>query len=193
MAVEKWLVFSVWIEINTAFVSGHRNRLDIRMGIEIDLISVMGSKLTWFLCGWPKMTWFQCGGSELTLISVMGSKLTWFLCGGRKWLVLSVGIEIYSVCVFVGGIELHWIFSVSLNWLDFTVGSRTWYDQCRDRNWRFCAGVEDYLVLVSGSKLGCFFVSKHQNWLELNWGSKWTWFQWWVEIILSFVWGIEVH
>ena len=40
------MVFSVWIEINSVFVSGHRNRIDIRVGIEIDLISRMGSKLT---------------------------------------------------------------------------------------------------------------------------------------------------
>ena len=36
--------FSVIIEINWVFVSGHRNRHDVRVGIEIDLISVMGSK-----------------------------------------------------------------------------------------------------------------------------------------------------
>ena len=41
---------SVLIEINSALVSGHQNRLDIRVGIENDLISVMGSKLAWFLC-----------------------------------------------------------------------------------------------------------------------------------------------
>ena len=31
--------FSVWIEINSVFVSGHRNRLDIKVGIESDLVS----------------------------------------------------------------------------------------------------------------------------------------------------------
>ena len=40
--VEKFF-FSVWIEINSAFVSGHLNGLDIRVAIEIDLISVTGS------------------------------------------------------------------------------------------------------------------------------------------------------
>ena len=33
----------VRIEIHWVFVSGHRNRLDIRVWIEIDMISVMGS------------------------------------------------------------------------------------------------------------------------------------------------------
>ena len=57
----KSLVFCVWIEINSIFVSGHRNRLDIKVGIEIDWISVMGSRLTWFLCAGSKLTWFFCG------------------------------------------------------------------------------------------------------------------------------------
>ena len=48
---------SFWIEINWLFVSGHRNRLDIRVGIKIDMISVMGSKLTWFICAGSKLTW----------------------------------------------------------------------------------------------------------------------------------------
>ena len=42
----KWLVSSVSIETSSDFVSGHRNRLDIKVRIENDLISVMGSKLT---------------------------------------------------------------------------------------------------------------------------------------------------
>ena len=42
----KIICFSVRIEINRVFVSGDRNRLDIRVGIEIDLISVFGSELT---------------------------------------------------------------------------------------------------------------------------------------------------
>ena len=36
------LVLIVTIETNSVFVSGHRNRLDIRGEIKIDLISVMG-------------------------------------------------------------------------------------------------------------------------------------------------------
>ena len=34
-----------------------RNRLDIRVGIKINLISVMGSKLTWLLRAGSKLTW----------------------------------------------------------------------------------------------------------------------------------------
>ena len=52
----KRVVHSVRIEINCVLVSGHRNRLDIRVGIKIDLISVMRSKLTWFLCAGSNLT-----------------------------------------------------------------------------------------------------------------------------------------
>ena len=54
----KWLVFRVRFESNWVFVSGHRNRLDSRIGIEIDLISVMGSKINWFQRTGTKLTWF---------------------------------------------------------------------------------------------------------------------------------------
>ena len=39
---QKFLIFSVRIEIKWVFVSRHRNELDIRVGIKIDMISVMG-------------------------------------------------------------------------------------------------------------------------------------------------------
>ena len=54
----KRLVFSFRIEINWVYVSGHRNRPGIRVGTQIDLISVMGSTLTWFLCAGSELTWF---------------------------------------------------------------------------------------------------------------------------------------
>ena len=50
----KWLVFSIWIENSSVFVWGHRSRLDIRVDVEIDLISGMESKLPWFLCAGSK-------------------------------------------------------------------------------------------------------------------------------------------
>ena len=53
----KWLVFSVWIEMNSFFVLKHGSRLVVRVEIEIYVISVMGSKLTWFLCAGSKLAW----------------------------------------------------------------------------------------------------------------------------------------
>ena len=54
----KLLVFRVRIEISWVIVSGHRNRHDIRVGIQIDIISVMGSNLTCFSWSGSKLIWF---------------------------------------------------------------------------------------------------------------------------------------
>ena len=40
-------LFCFWIKKNSFLMPGHRHTLDIRVEIEIDLISVMRSKLTW--------------------------------------------------------------------------------------------------------------------------------------------------
>ena len=40
----KRLVFSVWIESYSAFVSGNRYQLYVKVGFVIDLVEVMGSK-----------------------------------------------------------------------------------------------------------------------------------------------------
>ena len=44
---------------------GTRNRLGIKQGPAIDLISVMWSKLTFFLSAGSKFTRFLCGGQNL--------------------------------------------------------------------------------------------------------------------------------
>ena len=67
------LVFGVRIEMDSVFVSGHRNRLGIRVETEINLISVIGSQLACFLLG-----------IETDLVSVWVSKFTCFLRGGSK-------------------------------------------------------------------------------------------------------------
>ena len=57
-------------------MSGHRNRLDIRVGIEIDLISVMGSNSLGFHVGNRTRLGFSVDiGIDLFL---WGSKMTWF-------------------------------------------------------------------------------------------------------------------
>ena len=43
--------------MNLVFLSGHRNRLDIRVGIKIDVILVMGSKYILVFVGGSKLTW----------------------------------------------------------------------------------------------------------------------------------------
>ena len=57
--------------MNQVFMSGHRNRLDIGVGIETGLISVMASNLI-FMCG-----------VDIDLVLASGSNLTCF-CAGVK-------------------------------------------------------------------------------------------------------------
>ena len=80
---------SIWV-----FVSGHRNRLDIRVGIEFDLISVIGSKLTRFLCAWRKLLFMD----RNYLVFHGESNIICFLRAGRKWPIFSVGIDWLSFC-----------------------------------------------------------------------------------------------
>ena len=70
------------------YVTRHRNWLDFTVGIEVDLTSAQGWKLTWCLCG----------GIDLDLILEWGSKLHNF----------SSGVEINLI--FVWGIEVDWVF-----------------------------------------------------------------------------------
>ena len=127
----KWLVFSVWIEINSVFVSGHRNWLDIRDrngldfsdGVEINLFFVCGIEIDLFLV-WVSKLMFLMRRSRLTfvlfasrnyLVLLYGSKLTWFLCAGRKWLVFSVGIDWLSL-MWVVEIDLVSVCGSTITW-----------------------------------------------------------------------------
>ena len=97
-----FLVHVFYFIFTSVFVSGHRNRLNIWLGIQIDLRRVMGSKftlfhggsnLTRFLCWWSKCFWYQYGAL----------KLTSFQCRNWNWLGFCVGFEkclvIYSVLI----------------------------------------------------------------------------------------------
>ena len=82
---------------------GDRNRHDIRVGIIIDLNSVM-MKLTWCLCGGLKLSWFQRLG-RTWIVFCAGLKISPVLCAGREFLVLNFKIEIglgVSVGVDIG-------------------------------------------------------------------------------------------
>ena len=57
--------------MNSDFVSGHRDRLDIRVEIEVELISVMGLKLALFSCSGSELTWIFIL-FEIDLIPVRG-------------------------------------------------------------------------------------------------------------------------
>ena len=160
----KWLVLSVRIEIYWVFVSWHRNRFDIKVGIETDLISVMGSKLTWFLCTASKLTWlkrrdrpwlFFCAGIKIDLGFACGPKIT--LNISIEFCLVCI-VEIEIVLVFVCRRKITWCWCEYRTWLRFCVGSRYWLDFIvGDRTWRgFSVGIGIDLVLVGGSKMTWF-------------------------------------
>ena len=107
----KGLLLSLLIEIKSVFVSGHRNHFDIRVGIEIDLISMMGSKSTWFLCAGSKLTWLWRGDrnrhvfvrGQNGLFYCVGAENTW--CGRRYFFVRGS----FNL-VFVSVVEVDLIF-----------------------------------------------------------------------------------
>ena len=116
------------------------NWLDFSSGVEINLISVWGFHFDLVLVSESSVACFLCGGPKLTLC---GPKLTYFECDGRLicffvWVV--VAIELGFGC----GPQIAWF------WSGWSI--LTWY-QFRDRNWFvLCLGIENDLVLVSGSE-----------------------------------------
>ena len=102
--------FLAWGSKLTWFLCAGRKWLDFSVGIdwlsftrvvEVDLVFVCWTEITWFylvwasnltsfLCGWSKLTWFQCRGSNLT----------WFQCRDQDWLGFGVGVENDLVLVF---------------------------------------------------------------------------------------------
>ena len=50
--------FRVWIEISLVLCPGASKLTCVRVGIESDLTSVLGAKLTWLSRGGSKLTWF---------------------------------------------------------------------------------------------------------------------------------------
>ena len=92
-------------------------------GIEFDLVLMLGSKLTCFVCGGakltvcgPKLTCFECD-DRLTwfLLGRWWSKLTRFLDAGRQSLGFSVSIEIDLVLVWAVDIDLISVWRVKLD------------------------------------------------------------------------------
>ena len=133
----KWLV-RVWIEINWVFVSGHRNRLDIR---EL--------KFTWFQWWGRTLLGFWLGIEiDSVLVSVPnliffvpGSKSTLFLCGGRKLPNFSEWIKINFA--FVCGPKISH-FRVEVDWLSVCAAGRELLG--------FGMRAKKHLVLVWASK-----------------------------------------
>ena len=92
---------------------GMQNWLVIRVGIEIDLNSVLGSKLTWF-----------CVGDIYWLGFSMGTEIDLFFCGAQNRPCFCVRVENYLFYSKHG--NLLGFCDVGRNWLDLSVGGRTW-------------------------------------------------------------------
>ena len=119
----KMTCFRVCIEIYLVFVSGGMQYwLVFTVGMEIDLISAFGSKLTWLRVGdiswlgfqvlWPCFVGGQnwscvCTRTKNYLLLVWPWKLTCFCDGGRNWLDLSVGDRTWLN--FSVGMKLIWL------------------------------------------------------------------------------------
>ena len=185
----KWLVLGVCSETYSVFASGHRNQLDIRVGIEIDFISVMGRNELCFCVRDRNWLGFSVC-IEIDLVLVRGSKLTLFLCG----------------------LEITWFWWIDRNWLGFERGDRSWLDICvlaenhyfvvwgsidlvllgsvenDPKLTCFCMQAEIYLVLVWALALAWFL----WRWAKFAWvqwkGSNLTWFQCTDEIDLVVMW-----
>ena len=71
------------------------------MGIEIDLVFVLGSKLTLFLCA---------GRNYMVLM--YRSKLTWFLCGWSK--LTCFFIDLFFCLRAANGLVFVWVFVIYL-------------------------------------------------------------------------------
>ena len=89
--------------------------------------------------------------------------------GDRTWLDSSAGLNGFGCCV------------VCRKWLNLSLVDRFWFG--------FGLAVENDLSSASsasGSKLTGFLCRGIEIDLILKWGSKLTWFQWWVELHLFF-------
>ena len=81
-------------------MSGRQNRLDIRVGIEIDLISVICQLLRW-----QQQRAIQLRGVEITLVLALESNLT-SLCGGQNQIRFCVWAKNYLVLIY--GSRVTW-------------------------------------------------------------------------------------
>ena len=127
------LVFSVSMPIYLNFMGGP-NWLDFSLGIELDLIPVWDEVNMAVVVRVVENDAFQCGGSASI----------WFLCCGRKWLGLSVGIEINWVFVSGHQYRLDIRVGIEIDLISVMGSKLTWFFMC---------GIEISLVLASGSNL----------------------------------------
>ena len=161
------------------------------MGIEIDLSLVWGSK--WLGFG----VWI-----ELDLISVQGSRLTRFWCRNWNILGSSVGIEMNLVLVLRHQNIHDFIAAIKMVLTSFSIGIRinlffgrgakiTWFTPWIEITLVLCGGVEIGLILEWGSNWHDFSSGVGTR-IVFVWGSDWLGFSVGIQSDLLFVRGIEI-
>ena len=121
--------------------------------VEIDLISVWGSELTWFRCrdrNWLGFAW----GSKITCFRLDQKLLSFCIGGHRNWLVFRMRI----------GIDLTSVLGLKWTWLSYWGSEFSWF-YCGGRNWLFCVGVEIDLVFCVRAENDLCYCGDRLTWL----------------------------
>ena len=161
-------------------IRGHRNWPVFRVGIAIDLIPGLGSRLTWSFCGESKLTSFSCGDRNWPSVCVRAGKH--MVLEGVSTDLLFVRVVAITLVLYAGqkspnfsvSIEIDFVWVGGRNWLEFSVGDETWL----------------YLGVQSGEDLVLVWVVEIDlisvNGLELTrllcGGRKWLGFSVWTDI-----------
>ena len=154
----KWLVFSAWIEIHQVFLLGHRDGLDIGVGIEIHMISVTGSKYELVLCVRYRKRLGFIAGLEIGLFFVRGSKHLFFVFGSKLIVfILWIGIDLVFVCgskmtFFVWG-SIYLYFAFLRGW-----SKLAWFLYAGQKPLGFSASIEIAMVFVWVVEIGSISV-----------------------------------
>ena len=125
------------------------------------LVSIFGSKLTWFSAWGSKLSWFLCARRKRLGFSV-GIDWRSFCAGGRNWLGFGMLAETHSVFVWATNSNPFMCLWLKLTWFHCGGSKLVWLKL----TWFHCGG----------SKL-VWFQWTDRNWLGLVWGSKMIWFK----------------
>ena len=170
--------------INSVFVSGHRDRLDIRLGIEIDLFQRWD--LNYLDLRVRDQNWLGFSvGIEIDLFLVLGSQLASFLyarfligMGGRNILDFSVGG--WTLLNFSAWIGIDLVLCRSRKYLVLVYGSKLSSFLCRrieidlilEWGLDFSGGVEINLIFMCGGSNLTSFWCWYRNWLVFGAGAR---------------------
>ena len=175
---QNWLIFRLGNEIGLiavlgskkrSFYVGDPNSLGFSVAIEVDLVLERGVEVGFIFVCWPKVTWFQC--TDWNWLSV--------LRGDRTWLGFLGGTKLNN---FLCGDPLTWFSAGGPNWIVFCGSAENDVLSVGDSKIAW--------IMWGWSKLTCFQrVGSTLSWFWCR-GRNWlTFFVWVVEIRLVFMSG----